>query len=92
MYLGNESNTIAELFDTGFACDGTLQTYVDNVLILASITLFCVFLCSFCVPENESKLPIGSAPDNLWLLDKIYLSKTTPTSGKEKLWISWLLF
>ena len=23
---------IARLFDTGFACDGTLYTYVDNML------------------------------------------------------------
>ena len=65
MYLGNESNIIANLFDTGLACDGTMYTYVDNILIDASITLFCVFSFSFCVPEHESKVPAGYAPANL---------------------------
>ena len=32
MYLGSKSNTISELFDTGFACHGTPYTYVDNVV------------------------------------------------------------
>ena len=32
LYLGNESNTITKLFDTGFACDGDLHSYIYNVL------------------------------------------------------------
>ena len=56
---------IEKFFDNGSACDGTMYTYVDNVLILASITVFYVFLCSFCVPENESIVPVGSESANL---------------------------
>ena len=81
MYLGNESNMIAKLFDTGFTCDGTLYTCEDNVLISTSITLFCIFFCSSCVPECESKLPAGSAFANLWLLNEIDLSNVLPTYG-----------
>ena len=33
LYLGNESNMVANIFDTEFACDETLYTYVDNVMI-----------------------------------------------------------
>ena len=65
MYLGNESNIIANLFDTGFACYGTMYIYVDNILIYASITLFCIFFLSFCVPDHESKVPAGYASANL---------------------------
>ena len=65
MYLGNESNMITKFFDTGFACDGNLYTYVDNFMIFTSITLFCVFFCSFYVLEHESKGTAGSAPANL---------------------------
>ena len=65
LYLGNESNTIAKFFDTGFSCDGNLYTYVDNVLIYNSITLFCVFFCSFCAPDHESKVSAGSASTKL---------------------------
>ena len=81
MYLGNESITTKTFFDMGFACDGTLYTHIENVLIYTSITLFCAFFCSFCVPDHESKVPAGSAYANLLLLDKIYYSKITPTSG-----------
>ena len=35
---------ITKLFDTGFVCDGTLYTYIDDVLIYNSITLFCVLV------------------------------------------------
>ena len=81
MYLRNESNIIANLFDTGFACDGNLYTYIDSVLISASNTLFSVIFCSFCVPEHESKVTLGSVSAYFLLLDKIYLSKLTPISG-----------
>ena len=64
-YQVNESNTNAKLFDTGFTCDGNLYTYVYNVLSSTSIILFYVFLCSFCVPEHESKIPEGSASARL---------------------------
>ena len=39
----------------------------------------CIF-CSFGVPDHEYKLPVESTSDNLWPLDKIYLSKITPTA------------
>ena len=79
--LGNESNTIAKFFDTGFACDENLLTYVDNIMISTSITLFCIFFCSCCVQEHESKVPAGSASANFSQPDKIYISKITPTVG-----------
>ena len=64
MYLVNESNIIAKVFDTGCACDGTLYTYIDNVLVSTPIKLICVFFCSFCVPEHEFKVPVESASAN----------------------------
>ena len=77
LHLGNESNTITKFFDTWFACDGTLQTYVDNVLDCPSITLFYVFFCLFWVPYYESKVPAGSISTNLGPLDRIYFSIIT---------------
>ena len=47
LYLGNESNMIRKFFDTGLACDGNMQTYVYNVMIYTSITLFYVFSVNF---------------------------------------------
>ena len=32
LYLGNESNMMAILFDTGFACDETMHNSVKNVI------------------------------------------------------------
>ena len=61
LYLVNELNMIVKFFDTSFECYGDMYTYVDNVLIYTSITLLCVFLCSLCVLEHESKVPPGSA-------------------------------
>ena len=78
MYLGNESNMITKFFDTGSACDGTMYTYVDNVLVSPSTILFCALFCSFYVPDHESKVPAGYASTNLGLLDKIDFSKITP--------------
>ena len=65
LYLVNESNMITKLFYTGFACDGTMYTYVDNVLVSTSIILFYIYFCSFSPPEHESKVPAGSASANL---------------------------
>ena len=62
MCLGNESNTIAKFFDTGFTCDETLQTYVDNLLISASITLFCVFFCPYLSHSMSLKYLQGLHP------------------------------
>ena len=47
LYLENESNIIVTLFDTGFACDGTLYTYVHNVMVYPLNILFYVVCCSF---------------------------------------------
>ena len=61
---------ITKLFDTGFACDGTLYTYVDDVLVYPLTTFFCAFFCSFFVPDHESKEHTGSTYSNLGILDK----------------------
>ena len=53
-----------KLFDKGFACDGNLYTYIDNVMISTSITVLCVFLRSFCVPEHDYKVPAESESAN----------------------------
>ena len=34
VYLGNESNMTAKFFDTYFTCDGTMYTYLDDILIM----------------------------------------------------------
>ena len=51
---------ITEVFDIGFACDGALYTYVDNVLVSPKSTLFCIFFCSFWVPGYEFKVHASS--------------------------------
>ena len=85
--LDNESNMITKFFDTGLTCYGNLYTYIDNVLVSLLITLFYVFFCSFWVPYYESKVPAGSVPTNLRLLDKIDFSKITLRSLKaEDMW------
>ena len=63
-YLGNESSMIEKCFRIRFACDRNIYNYLDNVMIDTSIILFCVFFCSFCVPEHEYKVPSGSVSTN----------------------------
>ena len=65
LYLGNESIMISRFFGTGFVCDGNLYTYVDIVRISASIIVFCVFFCSFFIPEHYPRVPVGSTSENL---------------------------
>ena len=54
-------------------------------MIYSSITLFCVFFCSFCVPEHESKYTEGSASTNLVPLDKMYFQKSHPSLSRQNI-------
>ena len=62
-----------------------MYTCVDNFMIYPSITLFCVFSCSFCVPEHESKYTEGSASTNLVPLDKMYFQKSHPGLSRQNI-------
>ena len=60
---------------------------VISLLVSPSITLFCLFSCSLCVPYHDSAVPARFATANMVPLDKIYLSKITPRYLKtEYMW------
>ena len=76
---------ITEFFDTWFACDGTLYTYIDNVVVSPSITLCSILLCSFWVPYHESKVPTGSVSTNLGLPERIDFQKSHLVISRKKI-------
>ena len=53
---------ISKFFDTGFACYGTLQNYVDSIIISPSITFFCIFYVRFLSYRMSLKYLKGLHP------------------------------
>ena len=44
-----------------------------------------MYVCSFCVPGHESKVPVGYAYTNLGPLDEIYFSKSHLGISRQKM-------